>query len=229
MASIARKALDGNVKDVERLLRLHEQEGGTKRGRRYGLEVLNKSAIVLITAYWESYCEDIASEALAHIVKHTKTAESLPKELRKQVAGELKDDKNELAVWTIADDGWKAYVKSRLLSMQERRNRKLNTPKAANIDDLFSRSLGLQKMSDRWKLARNMPARECREKLDGFVELRGSIAHRGNAQGSVTKQQVVDYLDFIRRLAAITGGAVNSHVKGITGRPLWKATQRQLN
>ena len=95
MASNARKALDANVKDVERLLKLHEQEGGTKRGRRFGLEVLNKSAIVLITAYWESYCEDIASEALAHMVKHAKSGVSLPKALRKQVAGELKNDKND--------------------------------------------------------------------------------------------------------------------------------------
>ncbi len=221
MASKARKALDENVKDVERLLDLHEQEGGTKRGRRYGLEVLNKSAIVLITAYWESYCEDIASEALAHMLEHAKSAVPLPKELKKQVAGELKGDKNELAVWTIADDGWRAHIQSRLMSLQERRNRKLNTPKSANIDDLFKRSLGLEKISDSWKLARNMPSRKCTEKLDGFVELRGAIAHRGSAQESVTKQQVVDYLELIRGLAAKSGGAVNAHVKGVTGKPLW--------
>lgn len=39
---------------------------GTARGRRFDLEVLNKSAIVLITSYWEAYCEDIAAEALDH-------------------------------------------------------------------------------------------------------------------------------------------------------------------
>ena len=38
------------------------------RGRRYHLEVLNKSAIVLVTSFWEAYCEDIAAEGLAHIV-----------------------------------------------------------------------------------------------------------------------------------------------------------------
>jgi len=53
MPSKARKAFDENAKDIEKLLRLHEQEGGTAKGRRFGLEVLNKSAIVLITSYWK--------------------------------------------------------------------------------------------------------------------------------------------------------------------------------
>ena len=68
MASKARKAYDANANDIERLLELHMQIGGGAPGRRYGLEVLNKSAVVLVTAFWEAYCEDIAAEGLEHIV-----------------------------------------------------------------------------------------------------------------------------------------------------------------
>ena len=46
--SNAYKAFQKNMEDIERLLELHTQEGGSEPGRRYGLEVLNKSAIVLI-------------------------------------------------------------------------------------------------------------------------------------------------------------------------------------
>jgi hypothetical protein len=49
MASKARNAFDENMEDVARLLALHEGAGVNGPGRRYGLEVLNKSAVVLLT------------------------------------------------------------------------------------------------------------------------------------------------------------------------------------
>jgi RiboL-PSP-HEPN len=85
MPSEAQKSLDANLMEIDRLLELHTLVGGPAKGRRRGLEVLNKSAIVLITAYWEAYCEDIAAEALAHIVKHAKSSAVLPNELKKQL------------------------------------------------------------------------------------------------------------------------------------------------
>ena len=54
MPSQARVAFDENVKDVQALIKLHKEKGGDSPGRRYGLEVLNKSALVLITAFWLS-------------------------------------------------------------------------------------------------------------------------------------------------------------------------------
>lgn len=54
MTSMARKAFDESKADVDRLLEIHENLGGTAPGRRRRLEVLNKSAIVLITAIWEA-------------------------------------------------------------------------------------------------------------------------------------------------------------------------------
>jgi len=221
MPSEARTAFDKNLEDIERLMELHEQEGGTSPGRRYNLEVLNKSAIVLITSYWEAYCEDIAAEALARIVKKAKNSDVLPTQLKKLVAKELEKDKNELAIWEVADGKWKGYLQSRMAKLQETRNRKLNTPKTDNIDQLFESSVGITKVSSSWKWDKKMTITRSREKLDKFVTLRGSIAHRGKSLKSVTKAEVKDYLGFIRQLAAKTGGKVNSHIQSITGKPLW--------
>lgn len=221
MSSNARKSFDENLKDIKRLMSLHEQEGGPSAGRRYGLEVLNKSAIVLITSYWEVYCEDIAAEALVHIVKHSKSADVLPKELKKQVAKELGKEKNELAIWEMADDKWKGYLTKRLGKLQEDRNRKLNTPKSENIDQLFESAIGIPKVSSSWRWARKMTVAKAKGKLNRYVSLRGSIAHRGTASKSVKKNEVEDYLDFIKKLAGRTGGKINTHVKSITGKPLW--------
>src|ERR1700722_5310371 len=119
MPSKARVSLDANLKDIRRLLNFHVIAGGSAPGRRYGLEVLNKSAIVLITAYWEAYCEDIAAEALRHIIDHAASADKLPSDLKKLIAKELKNDKHELAIWQLSDDGWRGIVVGRLTKLQE--------------------------------------------------------------------------------------------------------------
>lgn len=220
MASKARKAFDKNAEDIDRLMEIHRDLGGDGPGRRYRLEVLNKSAIVLITAFWESYCEDIAAEALNHIVKHSKSVDSLPKNIRKIVAKELKQDANELAVWSLAGKGWRKLLKDRLEKLQEQRNRKLNTPKAGNIDQLFLDAVGIKEMSTSWTWPK-MTVVHARKKLDDYVTLRGGIAHRGAASQSCKKKEVDDYFAFVKRLVGKTGGRVNSHVKNVTGKGLW--------
>jgi len=220
MPSDARRAYDKNCKDIQRLLEIHADVGGDAPGRKWGLEVLNKSAVVLMCAFWEAYCEDLAAEGLAHIVKHAKSADALPELLRKQIARELRDDKHELAPWNLAGDGWRAVLTARLSSLQEERNRRLNTPKAENIDDLFERALGIPRISTYWKW-QGMSAEQARTKLDGFVTLRGDIAHRGGAAAGVRKGQVTDFQAHVDRLVGKTGGRVNSAVKRAAGKALY--------
>jgi RiboL-PSP-HEPN len=221
MPSFARQAFDKNAKDVERLLNLHTEIGGSGRGRRFELEVLNKSAIVLITAYWEAYCEDIAAESLQHMVTHADSADKLPTKLKQQIAKELKTAKNEIAVWMLAGEGWRNFLQMRLKDLQEQRDWKLNTPKTAQVNDLFLVAIGVPKISDSWHWSKKMTVIRAQTKLDKFVTLRGEIAHRGDAAESVKKSQVTDYFSFIKQLTAKTGGSVNRHVNTITGKPLW--------
>lgn len=220
MPSNARRAFDAHVKDVERLLEIHNDLSGAGPGRKYGVEVLNKSGIVLITAYWEAYCEDIAAEALEHLLKHVANVERLPEELRRQIAKELKADKHELAVWQLAGTGWKDIANDRLARLTAERNWHFNTPKSTPINSLFSSALGLTDITSKWRW-RGMSSTSAAKKLDAFVTLRGSIAHRG-AVDSCTKSQVLDYLNHVKRLAGKTGGAVNRFCREHTGKPLYK-------
>ena len=221
LPSKARAAFDANLKDVEALLKLHTVTGGSSPGRRYGLEVLNRSAIVLITSYWEAYCEDIAEEALEIIVNHAPTADFLPKEIKKIIAKKLKDDRNELAIWNISDDKWRNVLKDNLLELKNERNKNLNTPKHYNIDKLFETTIGLPDISKKWIWAKKLTVPKAQEKLNKFVALRGDIAHRGKSNVSVTKANVQDYLEFVKKAAAKTGGAINRHVRDITGTNLF--------
>jgi len=185
MASKARKAFDANAQDIAQLLTIHTTIGGDGRGRRYDLEVLNKSAIVLITAFWEAYCEDIASEALMHIVRWVDDPDKLPTILKKQIATELKKDAHDLAIWKISGDSWRKHLLSKLDAMTEARNRAVNTPKSAQIDQLFLEALGIEQMTESWKW-HTVSSVTARKKLDAFVTLRGSIAHRGAAEQTPT-------------------------------------------
>jgi len=221
MPSKARQALDGNLKDIDALIKFHADKGGNLPGRRYGLEVLNKSAVVLLTSCWEAYCEDIAEEGLACIVQHAPSADHLPKEIKKLIATRLKADANELAVWSISDNKWRQVLQNNLEGLKEARNRRLNTPKTANINELFESAIGLSNISAKWKWSNKLPPDKAGQKLDRFVELRGEIAHRGKAKTSVTKAQVVAYREFIEYAAGKTGGAVHVHVKKITGHSMW--------
>jgi hypothetical protein len=220
MPSKARQAFDRNAEDIDRLLEIHQDLGGDARGRRFKLEVLNKSAVVPITAIWEAYCEDLAAEALEHMVTHLKDASALPKVLKKRIAKELKADANEIAVWQLADAGWKAKIKARLVALAEERNRKLNTPKSESIDQLFSDAIGLPVVSDAWRW-KKMTSDTAKKKLDDYVTLRGAIAHRGKGSATCKKAEVEDYFDHLKRLVGKTGGRVNTFVRSVTGSPLW--------
>ena len=83
MPSQARKAFDLSAEDVQRFLGVHADVGGDAPGKRYGLEVLNKSAIVSISAVWEAYCEDVALEAAKHLAKYLNSASELPLDVLK--------------------------------------------------------------------------------------------------------------------------------------------------
>ncbi len=221
MPSKAWGAFLANTKDIERLLQLHVQAGGVQRGRRFGLEVLNKSAIVLITSFWEAYCEDVAAEGLSHLIDLAPKATALPEGLRKAIAKELKSDHHELRVWDLAGDGWRKVLRARAEALREARNRRLNTPKTENIDELFFSALGIKEISSAWHWPKKMTVVRARKKLDRFVALRGGIAHRGRADTAVVKAQVVDYYKFVRKIRSLTGGRVNAHAKSIAGTPLW--------
>jgi hypothetical protein len=220
MASIARKAFDKNAEDINRLLEIHEKLGGTGPGRRLQLEVLNKSAVVLLTSFWEAYCEDIAAEAVAHVAKHAAKPDDLPKELRQLIASELKAEQHELAIWKVAGDGWKGLLGTRLEKLREQRNRQMNAPKADRVDELFLKALGISQLSSEWHW-QGMSAAKARKKLDDYVDFRGAIAHRGKGATNCYKWQVEDYFDHVKTIVGKTGGHVNSVVRKATGSPLW--------
>jgi hypothetical protein len=79
--SEAHYRLHMNFKDILRLLVFYSRQTGASSAKVK--DVIGRSAIVLITAYWEAFCEDLVDEALTHLAIHAPGPEDLGVELRK--------------------------------------------------------------------------------------------------------------------------------------------------
>jgi hypothetical protein len=140
--------------------------------------------------------------------------------LRKLVARELKDDLNNLAIWQLADDGWRTVLTARLERLQEEHNRALNTPKTNQITALFTDAVGIDDVADQWYWQKMESAR-AKEKLDEFITLRGDIAHRGSAASSVHKSAVRNYYGHVKHLVDCTERHVGAVIGSVSGQPPW--------
>jgi RiboL-PSP-HEPN len=218
--SQAAKGFAVSSKDVDRLLEIHEKLTGVGRGYRADVEVLNKSAIVLLCAVWEAYCEDLADEALRHLVSHSADPSALPKLLKQNIAKELKSNPNELAVWQLAGSGWKTHLEGRMNALKERRDFDWNNPKTVHVEKVFEHAVGTRGVTLAWHW-KHVSASSAGKKLDKMVELRGDIAHRGKAAEKVKKFHVVRYLTHINRLVETTDDRMREEVTRITKKSPW--------
>lgn len=218
--SKAKARFKSNCRDIDRLLEIHKEKGGNKAGRRRRLEVLNKAGVVLLCAFWEAFCEDLAAEGVEHLVAYANDWTDLPKALQKKVAKELEDDQHELAVWKLAGNGWRTVLKSRLADFTTERNWHLNAPKSENIDKMFDDALGVTRVSSSWRWPGSSTA-QTRVRLDEFVQRRGAIAHRGSSAHGTRRYHVDQGYDLLQRLVEKTGNAVNNALSHATGEAMW--------
>lgn len=224
MASKARQSFDSNLKDIESLVDFYKvaellaKDTKTKMGD--GEDVVLRSAIVLLVTFWEAYVEDIVEEALEHIVEHAPGPDKLPKGLKQEISKELKADKNEIALWQLAGNGWKAVVRDRLPAMKESRNRSFNTPKSLQTKEFFEKALGIPDITKAWTI-NDKPSEGVCKTLDKLIEIRGQIAHRGKLSKTISIKVVEDTKEFISKIVAKTGGHLQTELKLITGKPLW--------
>lgn len=232
MASKARGAFEDNIQDITRLLEYYKAaEALTKASTESvalpeGSDVVLRSAVVLLVTYWETYIEDIVSEGVSHLVTHVSDPDKLPKELKKIIAKELKQDQNDIAVWQLAGDGWRPLISSHLEKFKESRNRNFNTPKSIQTREFVRTALGIDDITKSWKITvdkTDSTSEMCCKMLDSIIEVRGKIAHRGKLSKPINKTSVSTLASIIKQIVGKTGGAINTHVKQITNVPLWES------
>jgi len=210
------KALMDNVSEVDRLRRIHSQITTKGPGRKTNVEVLHKSAIVLLVACWEAYVEDLVHAALDHMIDSCKDHTGFPEYVLERIASAHAG----LKAWDLAGDGWRKALRSNLKDVLARTTGTLNTPKTAQVDELYHKALGLQHLSSSWYWKGRSVAQVTRA-LDDPVTLRGSIAHRVSAAKNVTLQDVKKARDLVCRLAVKSHNRSCTFLEERTGSAPW--------
>jgi len=218
MPSKAALTFKSNSTDIQRLFAIYAAFPGQHK-RTEKLEVLNKAAIVLITAVWEVYCEELAAEVVEHFANHADNPSMLPVRLRRRIANDLKKAPHELAMWELADGGWRQVLIERVRQQQRMGAWGINTPKSLQVAEFFERETGLENVTASWTWE-GMPPKRAAEVLDGFIALRGEIAHRVVVGERVFKTTVKDYLRHVSQLVKRTDEHVKLKVGELVPKPL---------
>ncbi len=220
MPSKAWDAFSSNKADIDRLWAIHQDVAGAGPGRKHDVEVLNRAAIVFITACWESYVEDVALEGFDFLVANAPDASKVPGKVRALASAELREAVDATKVWELADQGWKQVLTRHRAAVKKRWLDSLNTPKTEQVDSLFKDLLGLSALHAHWHW-KGMPAEKAKDKLDDYITVRGAIAHRLKHDEAVYKDWSTDYLGHVERLVNATDGAVAAHLEQHVGMKPW--------
>lgn len=218
--SVAWADFNENMNDVDRLLSIHRDLSGKSPGRKYGVDVLNKAGIILLTACWEAFIEDLFHNAFEFLIDKVSIPSRLPNRLLTQVATRLKSEKHELSVWRLSDDGWI----NELRQFCTNKIRQLNTPNAPQVDELFASVLGLSNLSRSWKW-RRMSNKSAVRKLNELIDLRNALAHRTRATHAIGKARVIAYKSHVQQLVRTSVFAVAHYMESKVG---YKETRRVL-
>lgn len=214
------KTLEENIAEVERLLEIHKGLAGDSPGRKYNVEVLNKSSIVLLVACWEALVEDLAEAAYTALLANAKDHTVFPFDVLTLASKPLKDANDNREVWQLAGDGWKSVLESHKETVFKQYIGKLNTPKPKQVDGLFMSLLGISSISSHWHW-RGMSAANATKALEDLIELRGSIAHRVKGAKPVTKVTVNRAMRLVYSLSVITSNCVLAFVHAKTKKRPW--------
>lgn len=181
---------------------------------------------LMLASTWEAFHTRCVSEAAGFLSGFCTVGTALPKELRKQMAAEVKREKDELSPWSLADDKWRAFVRKRVDADALR----LRSGKSAHIEEYYSTGLGLVKLSSKWSGSRKATASNA-SVMDAFITARDRITHRGESHLSVKdcwKFRQLLILQVIRTISVVNKH-IASHTKEVFCGSSMVQLRRQLN
>jgi hypothetical protein len=214
------ETLDSNVKEVLRLIEIHEKMTGTGRGRRHNVAILNKSGIVLIVSCWEAFVEDLASHAFSWLLQQAQSPSVFPTRVLTLSSKDLREAPDARRVWELADGGWRDVLARHRDETLRRSVGRLNTPRPKQVDELFGELLGIARFSTCWRW-HNVPNDRVKERLEDLVTLRGEIAHRVVSSRPVKKGDVEAAAQLIQCLAVTSSNTVRKFLLSKTGKAPW--------
>ncbi len=214
-------SLKNNFQEIDRILEIHSEISGSGPGYKHNVQVLNKSAIVLLLACWEAYIEDLADNAFDFMLSKTNQPNVFPDYVLSIAAKEIK--KSNTDIWGLSNDGWKTVLKSHKVSILKKYTVEgaFNTPSPKNIDMLFSNLIGFTSLSRLWYWP-GMSIQNSKKKLEEIIKIRGNIAHRVQSSKKIVTSYVKESKTFIFRLAIISNNRIVKYIEDKIGVEPWR-------
>lgn len=206
---------------VSRLTEIHEHLTGRTRGRKHGVEVLNKSAIVLLVACWESFIEQLAVNAFDAIYKSAKVPDVFPIRVLVIAGSELRESQDATQIWKLAGNGWRQVLAAHRQRVLDKYVGKLNTPKPQQINDLFLDLIGIKNITKCWMYP-GASHSKAENRVTALVTLRGDIAHKVQTATPVKKADVEQFTRLIARLAGLTSNYVGLFIENQVKVKPWR-------
>ncbi len=221
MSSIAKSTFNQNKTDIDTLWKIHSSIAGAGSGRKTPeVEVLNKAAIIFITACWETYIEDVAKETFEYLITHANRPTDISLKVRNFATKAIFDQKDSTRIWDLADTGWKTIMQNLQLECLKNWLGDFNTPKTAQVDKLFEELIGLKSISHNW-FWKSMHKTNASKKLDGYISIRGNIAHRTKHDENVYKNWGTDFIRHVNTFSEKTDNTICDYINGILGSCPW--------
>ena len=201
--SNAKDSFEKNKGRVSYLLGIHKDKTGTGPGKRSkSVTALSMSAMVLITACWESYLETLLLETFKFLLNNHV---EIPKNLKKSIGLKIMNSKDGSFAWKFIKDDWK----DSLVDYVEKEINNFSSPSAKKVDKLFEKILDLSDLSKSWSW---QGGNNEINKLDEFLSTRNEIAH-GEINVDVGKKDAEQYLNHVEKLVGKTEEKVKSHIE----------------
>lgn len=213
-----------NLKEVYQLMAMHAKFAGKGVGRKYHVDVLNKSAILFACASFEAFIEDLATRSFDHLILKSRNHTALPKAMLKSIAEVLRNDKNEIKIWDLAGDGWRTVAEHYKENVIQKYIVPFHAPKPDNIEALLRRLIGFPESYPVWRW-RGMSEAASKKKLTTFVELRGALAHGSKPSPRVLKKDVFGYGRFLAALSVRLSNDVLRYCQQVTGEKPWQSVR----
>ena len=220
MCSQARLRFLENKKDIDILWNIYAEVSKTGSARKQRADVINRAAIVFISACWESYIEDVAIEAFDYLLDHASTPDVFPAKVTTLATKELRESKDERRIWELAGSGWRKILKGHRDNIHEKWLQDFNTPKSKQIRELLAKLIDLRDITSHWKWQEISADQAC-AKLDEYVKVRGNIAHRIKHDQAVYKNKAKEFLSHVVKLVDKTDEAIKNHLQALTTELPW--------
>jgi hypothetical protein len=196
---------------------LNDAKSLGEAGNRQPNSAYVRAALVVLCASWETYIEDVVTEAIKRITEAPDVApDDLPHGLRSKLVEQAKQKNGN--PWCLAGDGWRKCARDLIVAETER----MNTPGVDQVTNLLRLALGIDDVLGQcsWRhmapdrIKENLGGKGSgnRENTHGLIEIRGEIAHRGTTPGDLNTRGVRDWVQWVAHLADQLDDVIRQHV-----------------